>query len=98
MATVALGSHACTVMEAVAVDDMGSGIRGRKGGPRPHLMDWRVRAAREESGMVVETTCATTAHPPSAMLADLVEDGAIFGSPPVSGGETRARARMTGCC
>jgi hypothetical protein len=60
-------------------------------------MDWRVRAAREENGMVVETTCATTAHPPSTMLADLVEDGANFGSPPVSGGETRARARTTGC-
>jgi hypothetical protein len=33
----------------------------------------------------------------SAMLAHLVEDGAGFGSPPVSDGETRARARMVGC-
>jgi hypothetical protein len=39
-----------------AVVDVGSGLRGRKGGLRPHLMDWRVRTAREESGMVVETT------------------------------------------
>jgi hypothetical protein len=48
MATVALDSHACTVMAAVAVDDLGSGIRGRKGGSAP--TPYGLESPRRERG------------------------------------------------
>ena len=63
---------------------------GEGRGQRSHLMDQRVRAEREESGMEVRTARARSAHQPS--FTPSVRDGSGYGGPSVSGTEERTRA------
>jgi hypothetical protein len=63
---------------------------GEGRGLRSHLMDKRVRAEREEGGMVVRTTRARSAHQPS--FTPSVGDGSGFEGPSVSGTEECTRA------